>query len=65
MCDVVEKIKDEGRAEGRVEGQENAREEMILNLLESNAGSIEQIAAWVKLPVKEVKRIAQKVTVHV
>ena len=65
MCDVVEKIKDEGRAEGRVEGQENTREEMILNLLESNAGSIEQIAAWVKLPVKEVKRIAQKVTVHV
>ena len=69
MCDVVEKIRNEGRAEGRaegrVEGQENAREEMILNLLESNAGSIEQIAAWVKLPVKEVKRIAQKVTVHV
>ena len=61
MCDVVEKI----RNEGRVEGQENAREEMILNLLESNAGSIEQIATWVKLPVKEVKKIAQKVTVHV
>lgn len=65
MCDVVEKIRNEGRAEGRVEGQENAREEMILNLLESNAGSIEQIAAWVKLPVKEVKKIAQKVTVHI
>ena len=65
MCDVVERIRDEGRAEGRAEGQENAREEMILNLLESNAGSIEQIAAWVKLPVKEVKRIAQKVTVQV
>lgn len=65
MCDVVERIRDEGRAEGRAEGQETAREEMILNLLESNAGSIEQIAAWVKLPVKEVKRIAQKVTVHV
>lgn len=64
MCDVVERIRNEGRAEGRVEGQENAREEMILNLLESNAGSIEQIAAWVKLPVKEVKKIAQKVTVH-
>ena len=65
MCDVVERIRNEGRAEGRVEGQENAREEMILNLLESNAGSIEQIATWVKLPVKEVKKIAQKVTVHV
>ena len=73
MCDVVERIRNEGRVQGRAEGrvqgraegQENAREEMILNLLESNAGSIEQIAAWVKLPVKEVKRIAQKVTVHV
>ena len=65
MCDVVERIRDEVRVQGRAEGQENAREEMILNLLESNAGSIEQIAAWVKLPVKEVKRIAQKVTVHV
>lgn len=73
MCDVVERIRNEGRVQGRAEGrvqgraegQENAREEMILNLLESNAGSIEQIAAWVKLPLKEVKRIAQKVTVHV
>lgn len=65
MCDVVERIRNEGRVQGRAEGQENAREEMILNLLESNAGSIEQIAAWVKLPVKEVKRIAQKVTVHI
>lgn len=38
MCDVVERIRDEGRVEGCAEGQENAREEMILNLLESNAG---------------------------
>ena len=60
MCDVVERITDEGRAEG----QENAREEMILNLIESNAGTIEQIAAWVKLPLKEVKKIAQKVPVR-
>ena len=64
MCDVVERIRDEGRAEGRAEGQENAREEMILNLIESNAGTIEQIATWVKLPVKEVKKIAQKVPVR-
>ena len=46
MCDVVERIRNEGRVQGRAEGrvqgraegQENAREEMILNLLESNAG---------------------------
>ena len=60
MCDVVEKIENRGF----VKGQENAKEEVIINLLASNAGSIEQIAAWVKLPVKEVKKIAQKVPAH-
>lgn len=60
MCDVVERIRNEGRDEGRSEG----KEEVILKLIESNAGSIEQIAAWVKLPVKEVKKIAQKVPAH-
>ena len=52
MCDVVEKIKAEGK------------EEIIRNLIESNAGTLEQIAAWVKLPVKEVKKIAAKVPVQ-
>lgn len=52
MCDVVEKIKAEGK------------EEIIRNLIESNAGTLEQIAAWVKLPVKEVKKIAAKVSVQ-
>ena len=39
------------------------KEEIIRNLIESNAGTLEQIAAWVKLPVKEVKKIAEKVPV--
>ena len=52
MCEVVEKIKNEGK------------EEIIRNLIESNAGTLEQIAAWVKLPVKEVKKIANKVPVQ-
>jgi len=55
MCEVVEKIKNEGILE--------AKEEIIRNLIESNAGTLEQIAAWVKLPVKEVKKIAAKVPV--
>jgi predicted transposase YdaD len=55
MCDVVERIRNEGRDEGKIE--------LIRNLIESKAGTIEQIAAWVKLPVKEVKKIAQKVPV--
>lgn len=59
MCDVVERIKDEGRNEGFAK----AREELIISLIESNAGTIEQIAEWSKLPVKEVKEIARKVPV--
>ena len=68
MCDVVERIRDDGRTEGRIEGRIEGRteeqERIIMNLIESNAGTIEQIAAWVKLPVKEVQKIAQKVPVN-
>lgn len=60
MCDVVERIRNDGRTEGITEGQER----VIMNLIESNAGTIEQIAAWVKLPVKEVQKIARKVPVN-
>ena len=60
MCDVVERIRNDGRTEGRTEEQER----IIMNLIESNAGTIEQIAAWVKLPVKEVQKIARKVSVN-
>lgn len=50
MIKFVETFKDEGKAE------------IIHNLIESKAGSLEQIAAWVKLPVKEVKKLAAKKT---
>ena len=60
MCDVVERIRNDGRTEGRTE----EKERIIMNLIESNAGTIEQIAAWVKLPVKEVQKIARKVPVN-
>ena len=45
-------------------GRKQEKEKIILNLIESNAGSIEQIAEWVKLPVDEEKKIAQKVPEH-
>ena len=61
---LIERIKDEGRDEGRNEGFAKAKEELIINLIESNAGTIEQIATWVKLPVKEVKKIAATVPVE-
>ena len=51
MDDVIARIENRGK------------KEIILRLIESNAGTIEQIAEWVKLPVEEVKKIAQKVPV--
>ena len=54
--DSFEKVYNEGRTE--------EQERIIMNLIESNAGTIEQIAAWVKLPVKEVQKIARKVPVN-
>ena len=68
MCDVVKRIRDDGITEGRIEGilegRTEEKERIIMNLIESNAGTIEQIAAWVKLPVKEVQKIAKKVPVN-
>ena len=72
MCDVVERIRNDGITEGinkgilegRIEGRTEEQERIIMNLIESNAGTIEQIAAWVKLPVKEVQKIARKVPVN-
>ena len=60
LCEVVDKIINKGRLEGRFEG----KQEVIRNLIESNVGSLEQIATWVKLPVEEVQKIAEKVPVR-
>lgn len=63
MCEVVQRIINEGKAAGRAEGINEGRTEerngIIINLVSAKAGTIEQIAQWVKLPVDEVKRIAE------
>ena len=53
MCDVVEQIRAEGKAEGK--------NELIMNLVKAKAGTLEQIASWLKLSVSEVKKIAGKI----
>ena len=60
MCDVVERIRDEGRTEGILEG----KADVIRKMLDANALTIEQIADILKLPVKEVQKIARKVPVN-
>ena len=60
MCDVVERIRDEGITEGILEG----KADVIRKMLDANALTIEQIADILKLPVKEVQKIAQKVPVN-
>ena len=55
MCEVVERIKDEGR--------EEAREELIRTMLEEKFATAEQIAKLLKIPVSKVKKIAAKVPI--
>ena len=45
----------EGRAEGERIGEERGRLETARNLLASNAGSLEQISAWVNLPLEQLQ----------
>ena len=55
MCDVVERIRNNGIAEGKAD--------IIKKMLDAKALTIEQIADILKLPVKEVQKIARKVPV--
>ena len=68
MCDVVERIRNdgrtEGRTEGRIEGILEGKADVIRKMLDANALTIEQIADILKLPVKEVQKIARKVPVN-
>lgn len=64
MCDVVKRIRDDGRTEGRTEGILEGKADVIRKMLDANALTIEQIADILKLPVKEVQKIAQKVPVN-
>ena len=64
MCDVVERIRNDGRAEGISEGILEGKADVIRKMLDANALTIKQIADILKLPVKEVKKIAQKVPVN-
>ena len=68
MCDVVKRIRDDGRTEGRIEGITEGilegKADVIRKMLDANALTIEQIADILKLPVKEVQKIARKVPVN-
>ena len=60
MCEVVEKIKNEGRNEGVLAG----KAELIRRMLDTNFATEQQIADLLKISVKEVKKIAAKVPVE-
>lgn len=64
MCDVVERIRNDGRTEGRTEGILEGKADVIRKMLDANALTIEQIADILKLPVKVVQKIARKVPVN-
>ena len=60
MCEVVEKIKNEGRDEGVLVG----KAELIRKMLDAKLVTEQQIADLLKISVKEVKKIAAKVPVQ-
>lgn len=64
MCDVVERIRNDGITEGINKGILEGKADVIRKMLDANALTIEQIADILKLPVKEVQKIAQKVPVN-
>ena len=55
MCDVVERIRNDGRTEGRIEGITEGilegKADVIRKMLDANALTIKQIADILKLPV--------------
>lgn len=59
MCEVVEKIRNDGKNEGLNEG----KADVIRKLLDAKALTVEQLATGLNLPVEEVKKIAEKVPV--
>ncbi len=63
MCDVVERIKDEGRKAGIAEGRTEERIEIIRKMLDSKMATPEQVANLFKISVKEVKKISETVPV--
>ena len=64
MCDVVERIRNDGITEGINKGILEGKADVIKKMLDANALTIEQIADILKLPVKEVQKIARKVPVN-
>ena len=61
MCSIFEDFVNQGKEKGKEEG----KEEVIRKMLEAKLVTPEQIAALLKIPVKEVKKIASKVPVEV
>ena len=57
MCEVVEKIKDEGRLEGKAE--------LVRKMLDKKMATEQQIADLLEISVEEVRKIAAKVPVEV
>ena len=63
MCDVVERIRNDGITEGLNRGILEGKADVIRKMLDAKALTAEQIADILKLPVAEVQKIARKVSV--
>lgn len=59
MCELVERYRAEGKAEGRAEGEEFKANEIALKLIAGGLLSKEQIAAATGLSLDEINKLTQ------
>ena len=57
MCEIMQKIQDEGREEGRIEGRMEERTSMALDMLRDRK-PIEEIVKYSRLSEERIKELA-------
>lgn len=60
MCEYVQRVLKEGRAEGRIEGERYKSESITIKLLKKKTMSYEEIAEIVDEPVEYVKELEKE-----
>lgn len=60
MCEIMEKLQDEGRVEGRQEGLAEGRSQIAIKMLQKNE-PIEKIVEYTSLSNQQVQELAQQI----
>lgn len=59
MCEIMEKLREDGRQEGLVEGRSKMATDLAIDMLRDNK-PIEEIAKYSRLPLEQIQKLAQQ-----